>query len=605
MINIRRTFVTIGWFIGFFLGMLGTAVGQGKVPMKYTVSMDHPDTHYFHLQSQYQLNKTKDTVTFNMPAWTPGYYWIEDYPKNVTRFTVTDEDGHNLSWHKTTKNSWQIDTEGAQTILIQYDVYAHNISVADPYLDNNYGFISPAGLFMWPKGELEHPVNVTIKPYKDWDTISTGLTLVDKAQNKFSASDFDQLYDSPFLIGNQKVTVFDVKGVPHYLAILHPENFDIPKLVNDLKKIIVAATGMIGEVPYDDYTFLVMGQGRGGLEHFNSAAVFSNNQVYNPDDKEEYSRWLGFLAHEYFHNFNVKRIRPIALGPFDYSKENYTRMLWVAEGFTVYYQYMLLNRAGLINSQEFLDRVRENIRHYEWIPGHNFQSATQSSFNTWIQFFNHGPDSENRTISYYDKGCVLGMLMDLKIRHVTDGKKSLDDVMRLLYHRYYKTKNRGYTDSEFREVSEEVAGTSLDDIFRYASTTDDIDYQKYLAYAGLKIDTTSHVQKGGYLGAKVSEESGRLKVSGIVRNSPAWNSKLSSGATILQISGEAATMDRWNDLTVSSKPGDRVDLVTTRDGQNRHIELTFGSHKQRSFNISKMANPSAEQQQILSGWLGN
>lgn len=594
----------LGWLLILFITVTGSAVGQtSSVSMKYSVSMDRPGTHYYHIHFRYEPDKIGQTVTFKMPVWTPGYYWIENYPKNLTRFKATDESGRPLDWKKTEKNNWEIFSDGAKTISVQYDIYAHTISVADPYLDKYYGFVSPAGLFMWPKGELDQPVRVTIHPYKDWKTVSTGMPSIPGKQDSYRAADYDQLYDSPVLVGNQKEVEFDVKGVPHYLAILHPDNFHIPRLENDLTKIITEATDIFGEVPYKKYTFLIMGQGRGGLEHFNSAAVFSNDQVYNPKDREEYRRWLGFLAHEYFHNFNVKRIRPKALGPFDYSRENYTRMLWVAEGFTVYYQYLLLNRAGLISTKETLKRFTNNIRHYEWVPGHKFQSATQSSFNTWIQFFNHGNNAENRTISYYDKGCILGMLTDLQIRHSTGGKKSLDDVMRALYRDYYKDKKRGYTDREFRKTAERVAGTSLDDIFRYASTTDRVDYAKYLAYAGLRIDTTAHALDKAYSGATVNEQSGRLVVSGVVRNAPAWNSKLSTGDTILQINGKEANMKLWNRLSYSAKPGDTIDLLTRLDGQTQKIELTFGTQKRRSFDIYKMPNPTKEQQRILSGWL--
>jgi len=604
MIHFKRRYAFLAWILVLIVTVPKLVVGQNSsVSMDYAVTMDQPGNHYYHVRFQYVADKPSQSMTFNMPVWTPGYYWIENFPKNLSRFKAMDEEGHSLDWKKTSKNSWKISTEGTKTITVQYDIYAHKLSVADPYLDKYYGFISPAGVFMWPKGELDQPVRVTIYPYKDWKTVSTGLPSVPNKDYTYRASDFDQLYDSPMLIGNQKEVEFDVKGIPHYLAMLHPDNFDVPGFESDLTKIIAKATDIFGEVPYKNYTFLIMGEGRGGLEHFNSAAVFSNDQVYNPNDKEEYSRWLGFLAHEYFHNFNVKRIRPVALGPFDYSRENYTRMLWVAEGFTVYYQYMLLNRTGIISFKETLKRFRDDIRSYEWIPGHKFQSATQSSFNTWIQFFNHGNNYENRTISYYDKGCILGMLMDLKIRHLTDGKKSLDDVMRALYEHYYKEKKRGYSDQEFRQTAEEIAGTSLDDIFRYASTTDNINYAKYLSYAGLTIDTTAKVQDNSFLGAMVSEQSDKLVVTGIVRDSPAWESKLSTGDTILQINGEEADMKLWDSFLDSAETGDTVELLTSLDGRKQKINLILGVKKRRSFNISKIANPTKKQRRILSGWL--
>ncbi|GAI19018.1 unnamed protein product, partial [marine sediment metagenome] len=268
----------------------------------------------------------------------------------------------------------------------------------------------------------------------------------------FFAADFDVLYDCPIFIGNQEVLSFEVQGIDHVVAIEEPGSFDRDKLVSVLKRMVEAAVSIIGDIPYRHYTFIMMGEGRGGLEHQNSMAVFSS--VPNLDDPNDYKGWLSFIAHEFFHLYNVKTIRPIALGPFDYDKENYTNMLWFSEGGTVYYEYLILNRAGFMSRDEVLEKIQNIIRSYENVPGRLYQSATEASFDAWIQPFFGGADA---TISYYDKGAALGMLLDLKIRHETKPQKSLDDVMRILYQKYYKEKKRGFTDEEFRDVCESVA----------------------------------------------------------------------------------------------------------------------------------------------------
>ncbi len=278
-----------------------------------------------------------------------------------------------------------------------------------------------------------------------------------------------------------------MEGIPHRIAVLNPGAYDRDKLTADYKKMVQSAVGLIGEMPYRHYTFLIMGQGGGGLEHTNSMAVFTGFRgadIY-PAERKSFLGWMSFIAHEFYHLYNVKTIRPVALGPFDYDRENYTNMLWVSEGFTVYYEDIILNRAGFMNGDEMLESLGRSITNYESVPGSRVQPVTLSSFDTWINFFNRSANAENTTISYYDKGCGLALLLDLKIRHETDNKRSLNDVMRRLYYNYYKELGRGFTDGEFRSECESIAGCSLEEIFNYASSTVRPDYNRYLDYAGL------------------------------------------------------------------------------------------------------------------------
>ena len=252
--------------------------------------------------------------------------------------------------------------------------------------------------------------------------------------------------------------------------------------MNDLQKIVSTAAGIIGDIPYDHYTFLGLGPGGGGIEHLNSTSVsFTGSNLSNPKGKiGTYS----FLAHEYFHHYNVKRIRPIELGPFDYDNGSKTRLLWISEGFTVYYEYIILRRAGLNTSEDVFHGLQENMKAYESKPGHLLQSVADASYYTWRDGPFGGGDS---TISYYDKGPVLGAMLDLKIRHETKNKRSLDDVMRALYREYYQQKGRGFTEAEFKALAERIAGVSLEEFFVYVNTVKAPDYRKYFGYAGLDV----------------------------------------------------------------------------------------------------------------------
>ncbi|MBA4318676.1 MAG: peptidase M61, partial [Flavobacterium sp.] len=376
--------------------------------------MEMPNTHYYHITLQYD-GFNGDTQEFKMPVWTPGYYMIMDYSKYVINFRAEDTSGKLLEWQRNAKNGWKIKTGKSTSIKIEYDVFAFNRSVADSYLDDGQGFISPTGIFIHPAGQIQHPVKIKIIPYKNWNKITTGLDRIKDELNTYSASNFDILYDSPILIGNQEVISFNVKGILHEFAGNYLGKVDREELISNLTKMIESAANLMGEIPYKHYSFIVIGPGGGGLEHLNSQAItLSTNALSTPAGIK---RLQSFLAHEYFHHYNVKRIRPFVLGPFDYDKENLTNMLWVSEGITVFYEAVILYRAGLLNQEEFLDHFRKNIARYENVPGHLFQSATESSYNTWLQFFSRNPNSSNITISYYDKGAVIGLLLDFKIRY--------------------------------------------------------------------------------------------------------------------------------------------------------------------------------------------
>ncbi|MCB0609210.1 MAG: M61 family metallopeptidase, partial [Lewinella sp.] len=374
------------------------------------------------------------------------------------------------------------------------------------------------------------------------------------------------------------------------------------KYVSDLKKIVETGSAVIGDIPYKHYTFIIMGRGGGGLEHSNSMAVYSGRN-YSLSDAPGYKRWLAFLSHEYFHLYNIKSIRPINLGPFDYDRENLTHMLWVSEGFTVYFEYFIVNQGGLMNREETLEAFTHNITNYEYLPGSRVQSATESSYDTWLQFFNRSDNADNTAISYYDKGCILGLLMDLKIRHETKGKKSLTDVMRTLYRTYFQELKRGFTDDEFREVCEKTAGVSLEEIFRYASTTEPIDYGKYLAYAGMAIDTKPAELPGAFWGATVQERNNNLTVTAIEQGSPAWQSGLSTQDQLLEINGQPATRELLDKTLGAASAGDPITVKVTRRTGEKTITCSLSKKSRPGFRISPLPGATPEQVAIRDQWL--
>lgn len=471
------------------------AIAQsGRPVMQYTVSMPLPSSHYFHVELHAQ-GWNMDTVNFKMPQWMPGYYQIMNYSEALENFSAKDSKGKELRVDKLNKNSWQIIAGKNKAFNLAYDIKTTRKFVATSYLDSSHGYIVPVGIFLYVDGHINTPVSVKVIAGKEWNKIATGLEPVAGKQNEFTAPDFDILYDCPILVGNlEEFPSFYISGIEHRFIAYNPGKFDRAKFIDNLKKVVEASIAVIGDIPYKQYTFIGIGPGRGGIEHLNNTTVSFDGKGL--DTKAGMNRILNFLAHEYFHHYNVKRIRPFELGPFDYDKGSKTNLLWVSEGLSVYYEYMMVKRAGLADEQTLFSNFEGNINAHENNPGRFHQSLVQASYKTWKDgpFGNQGADAQ-RSISYYDKGPVAGLLLDLQIRHSTQNKRSLDDVMQLLYRQYYKKENRGFTDAEFQHACEKISDTSLNDFFEYVYTTKELDYNKYLFYAGLKLDVQEAAEK--------------------------------------------------------------------------------------------------------------
>lgn len=568
--------------------------------LSFTLSMDQPGRHYYHVALRCD-GVHGDAQDLKMPVWQPGYYRIMDFARNVINFRAESASGAPLPWDKTAKNTWRVKTAGAPAFVVSYDVYAFgNRNPAESYLDDTRGFAVPVGLFMHLAGQIQRPATITIRA--PWSHIATGLDPVPGRANEFSAPNFDVLYDCPILMGNQEVRSFDVQGVPHYLVFEDvASGINREKMTADLKRMVESAVSVIGEIPYRHYTFLLMGMGGGGIEHANSSAdMFDGSSLGTPAG---YKRWLSYLAHEFFHLYNVKRIRPIALGPFDYDKENYTHMLWVSEGISVYYQDLIVERAGLFTRDEYFDRMTANIARYENSSGHLFQSATAASFDTWSDFFARDENMANTTISYYDKGAALGLLLDMSIRNATGNRKSLDDVMRALYQTYYKQKQRGFTDEEFRETCESIAGVPLPEIFEYASTVKPIDYPKYLSYAGLSIDVTPKAADGAYLGAVTQTRDNAVVIQRVEWDSPAQRDGLSAQDELISVDGIRITPRNLNAILAAKKDGDKVKVLVSRHNTIREFDVTLGKKTERSFRISVSSSATPAESEVLRSWL--
>jgi predicted metalloprotease with PDZ domain len=480
----------------FLLVASSNAFAKTNEPLKFTVSMDDPASHTFHVILTYKP-QSADSILLKLPDWTPGYYQLMNYAAGIQNFSPKDEKGNALKWSRSGKTGWNVGIKNVEEIQVEYDVLTKREFVATSYLDEEHGYITPASVFMYVAGKLNLPSKITIKPFKEWTRVATGLDSVSGTKFTYLAPDFDILYDSPILIGNlEELPPFKVKGIPHRFIGYKLGNFDKVKFMADVQKIVENASTLIGDIPYKLYTFIAIGPGQGGIEHLNSTTISFSGDLLN---SRGWEGMMGFITHEYFHHYNVKRIRPVELGPFDYDNGSKTNMLWVSEGLTVYYEPLIMKAGGMLTQEKFLDFFKNHIANVETKPGRLFQTLAQASAETWSDGpFGRTGDAVNKTISYYQKGPVVGLLFDLAIRYETGNKKSLDDVMRRLYNDFYIKKKRGFTEAELRQTIESVAGKPLDELFSYIYTTAEPDYKKYLGYAGLDIDVTTERHLGTF-----------------------------------------------------------------------------------------------------------
>ncbi|HVF30183.1 MAG TPA: PDZ domain-containing protein [Pyrinomonadaceae bacterium] len=567
--------------------------------ISYTVSMSKPWTHLLEVEMRVKWDRAPDNPDLKMPVWTPGSYLIREYARHVQDFSATTG-GRSLTTEKINKNTWRIYNKGAKEIVVSYRVYSNELTVRTNELNDEHAFWNNAALLMFPAGYLNAASTVTVKPFGKWK-VATGLPRNGATPNSFRAANFDVLYDSPFEVSDFREITFDVQGKPHRFVITGEGNYDLKQIAADTTKIAEESTKIFGELPVDDYLFIVNLRGSGGLEHLNSTALQWGRFNFKP--RARYNGFLALIAHEYFHLWNVKRIRPDALGPFDYENENYTKLLWVAEGATAYYEGVLLRRAGLTSDRELLDSKATMIEQLQSRPGRFETSLEEASLDAWIKYYRQDENAVNNQISYYDKGEIVNMLLDIRIRTDSAGAKSLDDVMRYLYQEFYK-KNRNYTPEDFQKAAELAAGKSLDDFFsKYVRGEAEIDFNGIFNGIGLELDVDESGARRAYIGADLTEDSTGLKIRAIPADTPAYEQGLNTGDQIVAIDGYRATNAFLQSYLGEKKPNDNVKLTIFRFDKMRDITFKLGANPRRDISIKPVDNPTELQQRLYRDYM--
>lgn len=535
--------------------------------IKYSLGMSKPQNHYFEVEMQLENFKDKE-INLKLPVWAPGSYLVREFSKNINLVRAQDENGDELEVEKVTKNNWRIIRNKAKKITVNYEVYAFELTVRTSFLDLSHGFVSGSGVFMYVDGYKNLSGQLNIIPYYEFKSITTSLdkmpeSIAQDGSFAYNFTNYDELIDCPIEIGNQTVFTFSAANVEHTVALYGIGNYVISDLQRDMAKIVEAATDVFGQNPNKKYTFIIHNvvDGQGGLEHSNSSTLSVNRWTY---EGTEYLDFLSLVAHEYFHLWNVKRIRPKELGPFDYDQENYTSLLWVMEGFTSYYDKLLMLRAGFYSPEKFLSKLQGSINYVEGTIGSRVQPLAHASFDAWIKAYRTNENSSNTQMTYYSRGATMAALFDAMIIEKYNGTKCLDHFLQFLYEKYYSKLNRGFTDDEFKSALETFLDTDMDSFFNdYIDGVMVPKYQEILSKIGVKVTATTS-EKSSF-GASCENVSGKLIVQTIKSNSSAENAGLSVNDEIIAVETFRVDKAALESYMTGMQEGDRFYLMISRD----------------------------------------
>ncbi len=580
------------------MGLLfsATVTPAGQPDIHYVLGMSEPQTHLFEVKIELKDMPRDEMLDLVLPVWRPGRYVILDFANGIQEFSAVG-DGKNLDWRKTDKTTWHIETRGAKEVTATYKVYADEFNLRTRGLNDSHAFVDESSVFMYSEKFRKLPVTLTVRPYKNWH-VTTGLESSDG--HNFTAPDYDYFIDCPLEIGNQQDYPFVVDGVSHVLSISGEGNWNADTLIRDLSKVVNVTKAFWGSVPYKRYVFLLecMPNSGGATEHINSTIMQTAPFIFkNPDSYR--GLLVGTATHEYFHTWNVKQLRPKGIDPYDFTKENYSQELWIAEGMTTYYAELLGVRAGFTPVAKYLDLLGSAVSSDRQRPGNNLESVADASFNAWIGGTQHWYNSES---DIYEKGAMVSALLDLEIRHETSNKFSLDDVMREMY-KLFPLSGGGYTLADFRRVITNVTGWDCEDFFRdFIFGTKPLKWEDELLAAGLQVNCTDTVAKP-WVGVSLYDAGASTRINRIVAGSPAYESGLSTGDEVLALNGYRIRSNSFSERIGELQPGDKITLTIFQNDQIRTVQLVLGKAPKTNYKVTQVGTPTDLQRAVFEGWL--
>ena len=599
-----------------------------EAAISYEIDFSETQNHYLHVTARFKTPKPKAELM--MATWAPGSYLIREYARHIDSMTVTDQAGNPVEFEKTKKNRWLLQTKGVQSVTLKYRLYCNEMTVRTNWTGSAYSMINGAPTFITPVGARNKTHSVKLNLPKRWKRSACALQRPN-GPHEYLANSYDELVDNPIVAGNIQVYPFDIDGVPHQLINVGESGYwDGVKAAADLKKMVQAQQEIWGTVPYKKYLFINMiAESGGGLEHDNCTLIMTSRWHFR--DTKKYQDWLSLASHEFFHTWNVRRLRPKNLLRYDYENEMFTRSLWVAEGVTSYYEDLALVRSGLITRQEYLKRLSSTVEQVQAKPGRKVQSLTEASFDTWIKFYRPDENSNNTRVSYYAKGTVAAFLLDAKIRTVSKGRRSLDDVMRKMYEEYSES---GYTQDNFRETASEVAGVDLSEWFVKAiDSTEELDFSE-VGVLGVEVadlanefnDSEPEVAEIGddqaepeapmvskdkpskpdpkpWVGVGGTASGDSMIVSSVAPNSPAYKAGIQTDDELIAVN-DFRLNGRISGRLKQFEIGEPLEILLSRRGELLRIEVVPVAKTKFDWNLKFAKKPNRRQKRSQKSWLG-
>jgi predicted metalloprotease with PDZ domain len=575
---------------------VSSSLAQSAGAIGYTISLSSPEQHLVEVQIILPAGAAQREL--QLPVWN-ALYQIRDFAQYVNWIRAKDRSGHALPIHALDKSRWQL--QGADVgAIVEYQIYVDSPGPFGAQLNSHHAFLNLAQLLMYPVDARSTPLHVHLSHIPAGWRVATPLA--SSSIEELDAPNYDRLVDSPLEIGNFQESSFEESG-GHFRVIVDadPADYDMAKIIAALHKIVAAATTWMNDRPFDTYTFLYhfpRGPGGGGMEHAFSTAIELNAESI----KQSLDPLTSVTAHEFFHLWNVKRIRPKTLEPVDYTKENYTRALWFSEGVTSTAEGIIQLRAGLIDEKQYLVRLGEQITEFERRPAHLTQSAEDSSLDAWLEGdgYYRRPD---RSVSYYNIGELLGVMLDLALRDQSHGQTSLREVMQWMNENYAK-KGRYFDDSQgVREAAEAVSHTDLASFFaKYVAGKEEIPWDDFFRPVGLRVETTMNTLPDAGFAASRNFD-GPMSVVAVTPGGEAEHAGLHVGDTIVELQGKPAGQESRQELA-RMNPGDALTVkVRPRRGAERELKWTIGSRQEVSYDVKNLDQVTEQQHARRSAWL--
>jgi len=576
--------------------------------VRYTIGWENPASQLYSIAVTAPARG--EPLVFSLPAWRPGRYIVQNYAANVQNVRATDERGNPLPAEWVDLDSWRVDPGAARSVTLAYEYYARTFDAGSSTLTPTVAYFNPVNLLAWVEGRIDRPVTLDLEAPADW-TVATQLERRSGGSgHAFSAPTYHRLADSPTIAApDLAIWDFDVDGAAYHLVFrsvqgeLDLGEYTREGILADLTRLSAETAAIIGVTPFDEYwhLFQLVPYPFGhAVEHESSASYVVQDAVFR--SPAGYEGFLSIIAHELFHAWNVKRVRPAALWPYDYSTPQLSRLHWVTEGVTSYYEGVILSRAGLMGEDRFWQALQSDIRNLQNSPGRMVTSAELSSLTSWHS--GYGDGNPNQAISFYLKGSILGLFLDLTIRDATDGARGLDDVMRLLWERYY-AQGRGYPEDGFQTAAEEVAGISLDDFFaRYVAGTDELPYDEILSVVGVTARQVADPDRAAAtFGWRLRSQDGTVTVAGVLPDGPAVTAGIMRDDLLVALDGEPIESGDLEPFLSGHAPGDAVDLTVRRAGAERTTRVTLGDGGNLEWRVEPLASPTERQLRLRQGWL--